>query len=828
MPMLSLLASCICFQGVTHDVAIRVERLLNQMTTEEKIEMLSGIRDFYTRPVERLGIRSFKMSDGPAGVRTFGRAPAYPAPIGMAATWDRDLMMTVGQSYGRDARLRDVDFLLAPGVNIYRVPMNGRNFEYFGEDPYLASQVTVPFIKGVQSQGVIATVKHFAANNQEFDRTGTSSNVDERTLREIYFPAFEAAVKEGGVWAVMCSYNLLNGQYASENDWLLNKVLKRDWKFKGLVMSDWGATHHPLRAALGGLDLEMPGGDHFTQTGVGPLVRSGQISQAVLDDKVRRLLTATMAIGAFDRKPVNAEVKDDAESGQVALEVARRGIVLLKNQKGILPLRSPKRIAVIGPNGDPAVVGGGGSSQTTPFSSISPFKALTVRAGSDARVEFVSGALPDISRLVSTTRFDGPLKVQYFTNKSLQGTPLVERNENGIDNLWTGSPAPGVGATTFSVRWTGTITPSESGEFEFQARGDDGYRVYLDDKPIIDEWRDQGPFSVRATANLLKGKSYRLRVEYYQAGGGAEIRLGWGKVTSAPYEEAAAAAKNAEIAIVCIGLAPAIEHEGDDRPFSLPRGQDELVQAVVKANPNTIVVLNGGGAVDMRKWIDRVPALVMAWYPGQNGNQALAEILFGDISPSGKLPISIAKRWEDCESYGNYPGADHKVEYKEGVFVGYRHFDRGKAKPLFPFGFGLTYSTFKYSNLAVEQRAFGETLVRFDVQNTGKFVADEIAQVYVTPAPAPVPRPAKELKGFLRVRLQPGEKKTLVVRLDPRAFSFFHVRKHEWEVERGDYGILVGSSNRDIKLRGKVTWAEKYEIGPEEDDDDHDRKPPPR
>jgi beta-glucosidase len=431
--------------------------------------------------------------------------------------------------------------------------------------------------------------------------------------------------------------------------------------------------------------------------------------------------------------------------------------------------------------------------------------------------------------ILASSKFDGGLNADFFSNRNLQGKPSASSRVTKIDNIWTGSPVGGIGATDFSVRWTGEIVPSESGEYEFAARGDDGYRVFLDDKAIIDEWRDQGPFSVRATAMLAKGKTYKLRVEYYQAGGGAEMRFGWGKVNEAPYAEASQAAKEADVAIVCIGLNPAIEHEGGDRPFSLPTGQDDLVAAVLKANPNTIVLLNGGGAVDMRRWVDRAPALVMAWYPGQSGNQALAEILFGDISPSGKLPISVARRWEDCESFGNYPGADHKVDYKEGVFVGYRHFDRGKAKPLFPFGYGLSYSSFKYSKLVVEQKAFGETLVHFDVQNTGKVVADEIAQVYVTPAPAPVPRPAKELKGFLRVRLQPGEKKTLIVRLDPRAFSFFHMRKHEWEVEKGDYGVLVGSSSRDIKLRGKVTWAEKYEIGPEEDEDeDHDRKPPPR
>ncbi len=791
------------------DVERRVDELLRQLTLPEKIELLSGRDSFYTKAIDRVHIPSFKMSDGPAGVRTWGKTTAYPAPICMAANWDRNLLFAVGASYGRDARARGVDFLLAPGVNIYRVPMNGRNFEYYGEDPFLASETAVQFIKGVQSEGVAATVKHFAANNQEIDRTGSSSDVDERTLREIYLPAFEASVKRGKVWAVMASYNLVNGTYASENDWLLNQVLKKEWGFNGLVMSDWGATHSAANAANHGLDLEMPGGDFFTQAGLRPVVSSGQVQESTIDDKVRRLLRVALSIGTFDRQRPTSEPVDDPHNGQIALQAAREGMVLLKNQGNLLPLRGVHRIAVIGPNADPAVVGGGGSSEATPFHSASVLDAIRHRAGQNVTVSYEPGVQPPPTSTFRNSVFEGPLKTEIFANKSLTGTPQAVREDRTINYRGDSAPAAGMARTNFSMRWSGAIKPKEAGDYELVARGDDGYRVYLDGKLVMDEWRDQAPFDATVTVRLEAGRTYSVRVEYYQNGGGAEMGFGYRLLPKLQFGAAETAARNADVAVVCIGLNPKIESEGIDHSFTLPRGQDDLVKAVVAANPNTIVVLNGGAAVDMTKWIDQVPAMVMAWYPGQDGNQALAEILFGDISPSGKLPISLARRWEDCESYGNYPGVNHHVKYAEGIFVGYRHFDQGKVKPLFPFGFGLSYTSFKYSGLTVEQTAYGEAAVRFTVQNTGKMAGDEIAQVYVSAEKPAVPRPVKELKGYERISLQPGEKKLITVRLDPRSFSYYDVKSHSWKLDKGRYDILVGASSRDIKLKGLVVWGEK-------------------
>lgn len=783
----------------------RIEDLLGRMTMEEKVELLSGTHDFYTRPIDRLHIPSLKMSDGPAGVRTWGKTTAYPAPVCLAATWDPTCIRVVGQSYARDALARGVDVLLAPAVNIDRVPQNGRNFEYFGEDPFLAGETAVSFIDGVQHEGVAATVKHFAANNQETDRTGTSSDVDERTLREIYLPAFEVAVKRAHVWAVMSSYNLLNGTYASENDWLQNQVLKKEWGFNGVVMSDWGATHSAVNAANHGLDLEMPGGGFLTQKGLMPAIKSGAVSEATIDDKVRRILRMAISTGAFDRHAPAEKPTEDRQSAKAALLAAAEGITLLKNERHLLPLSGVKRVAVIGPNADPAVVGGGGSSQATPFHSVSVLEAIRARPG--VTVSYAAGALGDVAVVAKDSAFDGEgLKAEFFSNTKLEGHPQAIRVDHQIDNQWDSAPAAGMAKDNWSVRWTGTITPKWAGKYEFLARGDDGYRVFLDDKPLLDEWRDQGAFDSSKTVSLERGKTYRIRVEYYQAGGDAEMCFGWRRLDENPFKEAIDAAKQADVAIVCIGLKPSIEHEGDDHAFTLPPGQNELVEAVAKVNPRTVVILNSGGALDLTKWIDRVPALVMAYYPGENGNEALAQILFGDLSPSGKLPFTFIRHWEDSPAFGNYPGVNHRVRYAEGIFVGYRYFDTSKAKPLFAFGHGLSYATFRFNDIKIEQGENGHATVQFSVENTGSVEAAEVAQVYVSPEHPSVPRPLKELKAFRRVTLPPGGTIRVSLPLDARSFSYYDVKKHDWVLDSGVYHILVGSSSQDIRLRGDVKW----------------------
>lgn len=650
------------------DVEKRVDSLLSQMTLEEKIEIIGGIHHFYTRPIPRLGIPSLRMSDGPMGVHDYGLTTAYPASIALAASWDTDLAGRFGTAMGKDARARGVHIILAPGMNIYRAPMCGRNFEYFGEDPFLASRMAVAVIHGIQGQSVMATAKHYAGNNSEFARTTLSSNIDERTLREIYLPAFEASVKEAKVGAVMDAYNLVNGVHMTQNDHLNNEILKKEWGFDGILMSDWGATHDGVAAALGGLDLEMPSPKFMTRGTLLPLLQQGKIQVALLDDKVRRILRKAIEFGFLDRPQMDIEIPTDSpESREVALEEARGSMVLLKNSGDLLPLDESKlkTIAVIGPDAYPAVPGGGGSSKTKPFHAVSYLEGISARLGTKTRVLHA-----------------GDAKTKAITE--------------------------------------------------------------------------------------------------------------------------------ADAVIICVGFDPKTEREGADRSFALPGWQDKLVRHISLVNKNTIVVLTAGGNVDMTQWVDQVPAIVHAWYPGQEGGTALVQILFGDYSPSGKLPVSFERRWEDNPTFHSYYPKDDEtgVQYSEGIFLGYRYFDRSETKPLFPFGYGLSYTTFKYRNLSVIPQAGSldqPVRVSFDVENTGHREGAEVAELYVGEPHASVPRPVKELKGFAKVDLKPGESKRLTLTLDRRAFSFYDVAKKDWSAEAGEFIILVGGSSSDIQLRKKFT-----------------------
>lgn len=804
--------------GQAPDVEARVEAILKKLTLEEKIDLLGGYRDYYTTPIERLGILALRMSDGPMGVRNYGPATAFAAGIGLAATWDIELARRVGRAMGLEARARGVHILLAPGVNIYRVPMNGRNFEYFGEDPFLAAEMTVPFIQGVQAEGVIATVKHYALNNQEFQRFTISAETDERALHEIYLPAFKAAVQRGKVWAVMASYNRIAGVHATENVTLLTEILKKDWGFQGFVMSDWGATHDGVRAALAGLDLEMPSGRFMNRETLLPAVQRGEISEATIDDKVRRMLRALVSMGFLDREQGRPELPlYSAESRQVALAAAREGIVLLQNRDQTLPLdrRSIRSIAVFGPNAHPAVTGGGGSSRVNPFRAISVLDGLIGVAGPGVDVHYIPFEREDVRTIAAQSQFvsgeDGSpgLKSEYFDNADLLGTPAHMRRDQRINFRWgSGSPFDGWKTDEFSVRWTGFVAPEETAEYVFFVRCDDGVRLFVNGKLLIDRWQDQAAADFNVALKLEKGRLYPIRLEYYERTGESEIRFGWRKKPSRAYEAESALAAKADAAVVCVGFDSSSESEGADRTFELPPGQKELIQAIARSNKRTIVVINSGGAVDMADWLDDVGAVLEAWYPGQEGGQAVAEILFGDVNPSGKLPASFERRWEDSAAFGNYPGSSGKVIYREGIFVGYRHFDRSEVKPLFPFGHGLTYTRFEYGGLQLEKQG-AVVRVRFQVRNTGSREGAEVAQVYVQDVASSLPRPVKELKGFRRVNLKPGEKKEVSFDLDRSAFVFYDPAAKNWKVEPGEFKILVGSSSSDIRLEVSLTTPQK-------------------
>jgi beta-glucosidase len=801
------------------DVESRVNSILEKMTVEEKIEMLGGVNDFYTRPIPRLGVPALKMSDGPMGVHDYGLTTAYPAGIALAASWDVDLAHRFGAAMGEDARARGVHFILAPGMNIYRAPMNGRNFEYFGEDAFLASRMAVNEIKGMQEQRVIATAKHFAGNNSEFARMTLSSDIDERTLREIYLPAFEASVKEAKVGAVMDAYNLVNGVYMTANDHLNNEILKKEWGFDGIVVSDWGATHDGIAAANGGLDLEMPSPLFMNRETLLPALKDGRISIETIDDKVRRILRKAIEFGFFDRQQTDTGIPFYSQEGrQVALEEARGGMVLLKNAGNLLPLDETqlKTIAVIGPDAYPAVISGGGSAETKPFNAVSYLEGISNRLGTRVRVLYdvdvpVLDPVFENSEFVTAPGGENGLKGEYFDNEDLKGSPVLVRTDRHVHFDWgEGSFAPGQPVDHFAIRWTGYFIPKKSGDYQFFTSADDGVRLYIDDERAIDDWLPHSQTLDTCSKHLEGGKAYKIRLEYFDSVSTAIVGFGVTRADSYVGNKTKELAAKADAVIVCVGFDDKTEGEGFDRRFQLPGGQDELVRQISAVNKNTIVVITAGGNVDMTQWIDKVPAVLDAWYPGQEGGTALAQILFGDYSPSGKLPVSFESRWEDNPVFHSYYPAkgESRVQYSEGVFVGYRHYDRSETKPLFPFGFGLSYTTFAYSNLSVAPASGSldqSVIVSFEVKNTGRREGAEVAELYVGDAHASIPRPVKELKGFAKANLKPGQSKRVSINLDRRAFSFYDVGKKDWNAEPGAFDILIGGSSDKIQLRGTFT-----------------------
>jgi len=680
------------YQDSTQPQETRVNDLLSRLTVEEKISLLHADSKFTTAAIPRLGIPRRWLDDGPLGVRedigpdtwapagrTDDFSTAMPSGICLAATWNPELGYQEGETIGQEARARGKDIMLGPGVNILRTPLGGRNFEYLGEDPVLTSRMCVGYIRGEQAQGVSSCVKHFALNNQEFERGTINVEVDERALREIYLPAFKSAVQDGGVWSVMGAYNQLRGQHCCHNDYLLNQILKGEWGFKGLVMSDWDGAHDTRQAALNGLDLEMGTekkyDDFFLAQPYFDLLKKGELPLAGLDEKVRRNLRVMFASHVFDSQRQTGSLNTSAHE-QIARHVAEEGIVLLKNENHLLPLDQAqiKTIAVIGENAIRLHAHGGDSSGIKAFYEITPLQGIVNQVGT--------------------------------------------------------------------------------------------------------------------SVNLLFSEGYRKE-------GGADLK-----------KRAIAAAKLADVVVYIGGLNhdKGFDCEGADRAdLKLPYGQDELIQEIVAANPKTIVVLEGT-MVEMNDWLDKVPALLQAWYPGMEGGNALARVLFGDVNPSGKLPATFPKKLADSPAHalGNYPGTNGTVTYAEGVLVGYRWFDTKHIEPQFPFGFGLSYTTFKYSDLKLKTGDGTNEMAtaQFEIENTGERAGAEVAQLYVHENNPRLPRPEKELKGFKKVFLQPGEKQIVSIPLTGSAFAYYDPALKGWVAQPDSFEILIGGSSRDLRLRG--------------------------
>ena len=702
----------------------RIEAIVSQMSLEEKIDYVGGTDWFFIRAVPRLGVPSFRMADGPFGVRLGSPSTAMAAGIALAATWNPALAERVGVELGRDSRARGIHFLLAPGVNIYRAPMNGRNFEYLGEDPLLASRIGVGYINGVQSQGVSATVKHFLANNSEFDRNRTDSVLDERTMREIYFPAFEAAVKEARVGALMTSYNLINGVHASQNGPMID-VVKKEWGFTALVMSDWKATYDGVGAANAGQDLEMPSAVFMNRAVLLPAIKLGNVSEATIDDKVRRILRVAARFGWLDCGQTDLSIPTLNRQGDaVALEAARQGMVLLKNDGQILPLDKSrlKTVAVIGPLAHPGVPVGGGSAGVQPYRTVSQLEGIAAALGPEVTVLHHRG-LPTFAELANRTNFTtergggrAGVVVEVFGNLALEGPPAGSRVEEHINLVGPYVP-PGpstdpTGAFS-SARWTGWFTAADATPhrfFVFDFRGEGGCRATVDGKSVVDNWEVPKAQLSETTMSFTPGP-HKVVLECSRrvipGSTGVFVRLGIVPEHAIVERDAIALAAKADVVVATLGFDAQVESESGDRPFALPGGQDLLIKGLVGANKKTIVTITSGGGVDMANWIDTVPAVVMSWFAGQQGGTALGQLLDGDANFSGRLPITIERSWADNPNHDSYypaPGTK-KVPYANGIFVGYRGYEQNKAAPLFPFGHGLSYTTFAFGRPVATPKA---------------------------------------------------------------------------------------------------------------------------
>lgn len=803
------------YQDSTAAVEARIEDLLKKMTLQEKINQLNG-HGLATDTNARLGIPAYFMSDGSVGVRT-GKATAFPASTALGASWDTTLVHKIGQAMGEELVAKGLNYYLSPCVNVYRIPNGGRNFESYGEDPLLTAALGVAYIKGVQSKNVIACVKHFVCNEQEWERRNVDSEVDERALRELYFPPFVAAINDAGVMSIMASYNLLNGTYTSEHAWLLTDILKKEWNFKGHVVSDWDATHSTAKAANAGLDLEMPQPTFFGEK-LMAAVKSGEVKETQIDDMVRRVLRPKFQFGLFEHVPTQDSTKVSTPAIKaVALEAAHKGIVLLKNDN-ILPLDKSKikTIAVIGPNAKKARTGGGGSAFVLPTYSTHPLECIKNKMGNDATVTFALGDVLDKkeaniidSKYLYTTseRTQSGLKAEYFNNVKLEGKPVLERIDSKIDFVYNdGSPDPKINTDGFSARWTGVLVSPVPRKYMIYTLADDGVRLWINDKLVFENWDVHGTEKDSVEIFLDQNTLHKIKLEYFDGQMGAGVKLGWDfgdepvRTTNTLIKEAVANAKKADVAVIFVGYSEQTETEGKDTPENLllPNNQNELINAVVAANPNTVVVMNGAPAFDISSWSGKVKGIIDMFYLGSETGTAIADVLFGDYNPSGKLPFSWMTSKKDYPTFAGYKNPNLKTPYKEGVYMGYRYYDTKKIAPLFPFGYGLSYTQFTYDKLSVTTDAEFVS-VSLLIKNTGAKDGNEIVQLYVHDNEASIDRPEKELRAFAHVPLKAGETKDVTLKFSKKSLSFFDPKTKKWVLENGMFTALIGASSRDIK-----------------------------
>jgi beta-glucosidase len=817
-----------------------IESILDQMTLEEQVSLLSGADFWTTEAVDRLGVPKVKVTDGPNGARGAGslvggvEAACYPVGIALGATWNPELIRRMGASLAEQAKSKGACILLAPTINIHRSGLNGRNFECYSEDPHLTGELAVAYVQGVQSEGVAATVKHFAGNESEVERQTMSSDIDERTLREIYLAPFEQTVRRGKAMAFMSAYNKLNGVYSSENSWLLTQVLRGEWGFDGVVMSDWFGSRTTAETINAGLDLEMPGPTRDRGDKLVAAVRDGKVKPETIREAARRMLVLLMRVGAFETPPdLNERFLDLEEDRALIRQLGSEGAVLLKNN-GVLPLEktSLERIAVLGPNAANARIMGGGSAQIATSYAISPLQGIRAALENANSIQHALGCRHN--RLVELLQ--GDIHVEFFAGHGREGTPVhIEKAVKG-EFFWFDLPEKRLDPTNFSVRLSTTFTPNETGEHVFGMTNAGLARLYIDDTLLIDGndgWtKGENYFGtandeIRASVTLEAGRRYNIRVDYDTPEANGEgiyitaVRFGVEKPLGIDaIDEAVELARNSDVALVFVGRDGEWDTEGLDLPdLRLPGKQDELIRRVAAVNSKTVVVLQTGGPIEM-PWLDEVAAVVQFWYPGQELGNAVADVLFGDVEPRGRLPQTFPRSLGDNSAItGNpetYPGEDGHVRYEEGVFVGYRHHDARGIAPLFPFGYGLGYTDFSWSVPAVSSREFGSQGidVTVDIQNVGNRAGAEVVQLYICPPKAKVERPEKELRAFAKLFIPAGETATATLAIKPRDLCYYDVNDGTFRAEPGIYKIVLAANASDIRSVTQVELSQTYLISP--------------
>jgi beta-glucosidase len=805
----------------------RAKLLIANMTLAQEVQETATIATA-TQSREVPGIPSLcvpalLLTNGPAGVSTNAPvqqpATALPAPISLAATWDPAAARQYGVVEGNEVLDQGRNNLEGPDIDIARVPENGRTFEAYGEDPYLAGQIVAGNVEGIQSRGVIATPKHFTANNQEINRQTINEIISQQTLEEIYMRPYKAAV-DAGAGAVMCSYPQINGAFSCDNSAVLG-ALDNELGFKGYVMSDFSAIHSTVDAANAGTDLELPSPTYFGNT-LATAVTDGQVSKATVDGMVERILRTMFAFGLFDKVAPQVQTIPAAKDGAAARQLAEAGTVLLKNDGNVLPLDAAalKSVALIGPEADVASAGGDGSAKVAPLYTVSPLRAIG-KVADEHHINVVNAGEPPVnltpdpaipSYALTAPSGQQGLLAQYFNNSTWSGTPAVSRVEPYIDQ--NSLPPAGVddagsdgSARAYSVRYTGTLTPRTSGSYTLSLAANNHVTLYLNGVQLIDDHGGFPSTTKSTTVDLTAGTGYSIEVDYTATNMALE-QLGWELPAGADnplIDSAVAAAKKASVAVVFAGDETS---EAIDRPnLELPGFQDQLVSAVAAANPNTVVVLNTGDPVLM-PWLSQVKGVVEAWYPGEEDGNAISAVLFGQADPSGKLPITFPSSDNDvpANTPQQWPGVNGVASYSEGLNVGYRYDDATGQAPLFPFGFGLSYTTFAFSHLSVHGGQDGQVEITAQVTNTGSRAGTEVAQLYVGD-PASIQEPPRQLRGFQQVTLRPGQSEKVRFTLTGSSVAYWDATTSAWAVAPGTYQVYVGDSSAlaNLPLQGSFT-----------------------